>query len=158
MGNKDISIPKLGLRHHAMLKDIKDPIQGLRKIIDSIHPGLSTAESDLVALHTLEFNGKIKESSVINGFKYNLSEAYICQRLSFSYGGKDYVFRSHKPFEEFGPVDSVLSSLYQGNEVPDFLDMPAFVAKWADDIINTVAIPGPNGPIKGMLKIMDILK
>ncbi|AZV00923.1 baseplate hub distal subunit [Escherichia phage vB_EcoM_005] len=33
----------------------------------------------------------------------------------------------------------------------------AFVATWADDITSTVAIPGPNGPIKGLLKIMDIL-
>lgn len=140
-----------------MIKDEKDPIVALKKLMDSICPGLDAAENDFVALHLLEFNNKLKATVTKNGFTYNLADVYICQRLSFQYGDKEYKFRSHKPFEQFGPVDDVLNKLYLGDDVPDFLDMPAFVSKWADDITSTVAIPGPLGPIKGMSQIMDLL-
>jgi hypothetical protein len=157
LGNKEISVPKLGLKHHKLVKDEKDPIKALGIMMRSVYPDLSAAENDYVALHLLEFNGRIKDTVVKDGFTYKLSELYICQRLEFQFQGKTYKFKSHKPFDTFGPVDEVLKSLYLGDDVPDFLDMPAFVAKWADDITSTVAIPGPDGPIKGLLKVMDIL-
>lgn len=125
--------------------------------MQSICPGLDAAENDYVSLHLLEFNNRIKPEVTKNGFTYRLDDVYICQRTEFQYGGREYKFRSHQPFEQFGPVDDVLNTLYLGDDVPDFLDMPAFVSKWADDITSTVAIPGPLGPIKGMSQIMDIL-
>lgn len=157
LNGKDINIPKLGLKHHQLVKDEKNPIIALQKIMQSIYPNLDAAEGDYVALHLLAFNGKLKEKVEKNGFIYSLDTLYICQRLNFQYSGKEYKFKSHKQFQDFGPVDSVLESLYLGDDVPDFLDMPAFVAKWADDITQTVAIQGPHGPVKGLLAIMDIL-
>lgn len=157
MNQKEISIPKLGLKHHNLVKDEKDPVKALRMIMRTIHPDLDAAETDFVSLHLLEFNGKLKSEVIKDGFTYRLADVYICQRLEFQYQGNTFKFRSHKPFETFGPVDAVLQTLYLGDDVPDFLDMPAFVAKWADDITSTVAIPGPNGPIKGMLEIMGLL-
>lgn len=157
INEKEISIPKLGLKHQKMIKDEKDPLIVISKILKSIHPNLTAAESDLATIHLLEFNDKIKSSVIKDGFKYDINDVYICQRLIFHFGGKEYKFRSHDPYEQFGPVDAVLSSLYLGSDVPDFLDMPAFVSKWADDITSTIAIPGPSGPIKGILAIMDIL-
>lgn len=157
MNDKEIIIPKLGLKHHKMIKDDKDPLIALNKLMASICPNLTAAENDYVALHLLEFNNRLKDSVTRDGFTYKLSEVYICQKLVFQYSNKEYKFRSHKPFEQFGPVDDVLKTLYLGDDVPDFLDMPAFVSKWADDITSTVAIPGPNGPIKGIAQIMDLL-
>ncbi|AHY25175.1 baseplate hub distal subunit [Pectobacterium bacteriophage PM2] len=147
----------MGLKHQTLTKDINDPIKAVLTLMTSIHPSLNAAETDYAALHLLEFNGKIQNEVIKDGFKYSLNDLYICQRLEFQYGGTEYKFRSHIPFEQFGPIDTVLKSLYLGDDVPDFLDMPAFVSKWADDITNTVAIPGPKGPIKGISAIMDIL-
>lgn len=157
MKGKTVSLPKLGLKHHNMVKDEKNPLVALKTIMNSIHPGLNAAETDFISLHLLEFNNKLKSEVTKDGFIYKLDNVYICQRLEFQFGGKEYKFRSHEPFEQFGPVDDVLKTLYLGDDIPDFLDMPAFVSKWADDITSTVAIPGPNGPIKGMLQIMDLL-
>ena len=39
-----------------------------------------------------------------------------------------------------------------------FLEMPAFVIKWAEDLSTTIAIPGPNGPIKGIAEIIGLLE
>lgn len=157
LGDKEISIPKLGLKHQKLVKDEKDPYKALHVLMNSIYKDLSAAETDFAALHLLEFNGRLKSKVTKDGFTYNLNDLYICQRLEFRFQGKTFKFKSHEPFQTFGPVDSVLQSLYLGDDVPDFLDMPAFVATWADDITSTIAIPGPNGPIKGLLKIMDIL-
>lgn len=40
----------------------------------------------------------------------------------------------------------------------NFMKLPAFVTKWADDLVNTIAIDGPEGPIKGMLNVMEIFE
>jgi hypothetical protein len=40
----------------------------------------------------------------------------------------------------------------------DFMKMPAFVKKWADDISNTVSIEGPNGDIRGAAAIIGIFE
>lgn len=156
LADKTYSIPKLGLKHYGLVKDVQDPIKALRVIMDSIHPGLDAAKSDFLTLHLMEFNNKLLSERTIDGFTYRLADVYICQRLSFQFQGNEFNFRSHRQYEELGPVDNVLKTLFIG-EPPEFLDMPAFVAKWADDILNTVAIPGPNGPVKGMLKILEIL-
>lgn len=161
MNGKEVKIPKLGLKHHKLIRDVRSPDENLKILIDSIYPGLTAAETDLVALHLLAFNHKLKEEIIKDGFTYKLSEVYICQRLEQQYNGHTFYFRSNKPFEQFGAVDDVLKTCFikvdESTECPDFMDMPAFVTKWADDITSTVAIPGPNGPIKGIGHIMDIL-
>lgn len=128
--------------------------------MDSICPNLTAAETDFVSIHLLSFNSQIQDSVTKDGFNYHIKDMYICQRLEHQFGGNTFYFRSNKPFEQFGPVDDVLSSCFlkvnDSTECPDFMDMPAFVTKWADDITSTIAIPGPNGPIKGILKIMEL--
>ena len=129
--------------------------------MDSICPGLTAAETDFVALHVLAFNNRLKDEVTVDGFTYKLNDVYICQRLEQQFSGHTFYFRSNEPFEQFGPVDDVLEKCFlkvdDSTECPDFMGMPAFVSKWADDITSTVAIPGPNGPIKGIIPIMDIL-
>ena len=93
VNQKEIKIPKLGLKHHNMLKEVKSPEENLSLLINSIHPGLTPAEID--------------------------------------YGKKEDV---------------------------DFMKMPAFVTKWADDISSTVAVSGPNGDIRGVAKIIGIFE
>ncbi|WWS25273.1 hypothetical protein vBKpnAMK6_00319 [Klebsiella phage vB_Kpn_AM_K6] len=88
INEKTISIPKLGLKHHNLMKDVKGPDENMNLLLDSICPGLTAAESDIVVLHLLAF----------------------------------------------------------------------FVTKWADDLVNTIAIDGPEGPIKGMLNVMEIFE
>lgn len=158
LNNKEINIPKLGLKHHALIKNEDNPLKALQKLMNSIYPDMDAAESDFVALHLLAFNGRIKDSVTIDNFTYSLDTLYICQKLNFQYQGNEFKFKSYKAFQDFGPVDEVLNSLYIGDDIPDFLDMPAFVSKWADDITSTVAILGPDGPIRGLLQIMEILK
>lgn len=160
--NKEISIPKLGLKHHNLIKDVRDMSENMNILLDSICPGLSAAESDIVSLHLLEFNGKLKSSVTIDDFTYNLNDIYICQRLEFQYQGKTFYFRAPERFETFTTIDKMLSKCFikinDSNESPNFLKMPAFVSKWADDITNTIAIPGPKGPIKGTAQILRLFE
>ncbi|AFU64132.1 baseplate hub distal subunit [Salmonella phage STML-198] len=160
--NKEISIPKLGLKHHHLIKEVRDLSENMGILLDSIHPGLTAAESDLVCLHLLEFNGKLKSTVMKDGFTYNINDIYICQRLEFQYQGITFYFRSPDRYEVFTTVDKMLSSCFiktnLSDEAPDFLRMPAFVSKWADDITNMIAIPGPHEPIKGTSKILGLFE
>ncbi|MFT2543636.1 hypothetical protein ACMWP9_37260, partial [Escherichia coli] len=67
-----------------------------------------------------------------------------------------------KQFEGFGGVDKMLSKCLETvdgkKEDVDFMKMPAFVTKWADDISSTVAVSGPNGDIRGVAKIIGIFE
>lgn len=158
INGKEISIPKMGLKHQQLIKNEKDPTVAMQKIMRSIAPELNASENDFVSLHLLAFNGQIKNKKVDDGFEYNIDTLYISQRLEFQYAGKTFKFRAPEAFEEFGPVDDVLKTLYLSDDVQDWLDMPAFVSTWADDITNTVAIDGPHGPVRGLLQIMEKLK
>lgn len=162
MNQKEIKIPKLGLKHANMLKDVKSPEENLAKLINSIHPGLSPAEIDFVSIHLLEFNGKIKNKVVKDGFEYNISTLKISQRLEFQYGGHVFKFRAPNQFESFGAIDKMLAGCLETvdgkKEDVDFMKMPAFVKKWADDISNTVSIEGPNGDIRGAAAIIGIFE
>ncbi|QQG32160.1 baseplate hub [Citrobacter phage CkP1] len=162
VNGKNISIPKLGLKHHNLIKDIRDLSENMGLLLDSIHPGLTAAESDIVCLHLLEFNGKLKSKVIKDEFEYNINDIYICQRLEFQYSGNTFYFRAPHRYETFTTIDKMLSECFiktnDSEEVPNFLKMPAFVSKWADDITNTIAIPGPHGPIKGVSQILGIFE
>lgn len=157
---REISIPKLGLKHFNMLKDVKGPDENLQLLIDSICPGLSPAESDFVCLHILEFNGKIKSKVEKDGHIYDINDVYICQKLEFQYQGNTFYFRAPGKFEQFPTISHMLNDCFikvnDSDEKVDFLKMPAFVIKWADDISSTLAIPSPDGPIKGIGKIIGL--
>lgn len=162
ISQKEVSIPKMGLKHYNLLKDVKGPDENLKILTDSICPNLEPAEVDFVSLHLLEFNGKIKSTKTIQGYEYNLQDVYVCQRLEFQYHGKTFTFRAPDKFELFSTVDDMLSKclLHINGEVQEvnFLEMPAFVLKWANDISTTLAIPGPNGPIKGISELIGLFE
>lgn len=162
---KEVSIPKLGLKHYNILKDVKDINENMQLLTDSICPGLSSAEQDLVSLHLLEFNGKIKSKAERNGHTYHINDVYISQRLEFQYQGNTFYFKAPNKYEEFGTVDTLLNkclvkvtdSAGNESEIPNFLKMPAFVVKWADDITNTLSIKGPDN-IKGISDIIGLFQ
>lgn len=162
VNGKQISIPKLGLKHHNIMKDVKGPDENMSLLLDSICPGLTAAESDIVVLQLLAFNNKLKESVVKDGFEYKLSDVYICQRLTQRLAGVEFKFRAPERYSKLGTIDYILSSHLEtvDGKVEDinFMELPAYVIKWADDLVNTVAINGPNGPIKGLLKVMEIFE
>lgn len=162
ISNKEVSIPKMGLKHYNILKDVKGPDENLKLLIDSICPNLSPAEVDFVSIHLLEFNGKIKSRKEIDGYTYDINDVYVCQRLEFQYQGNTFYFRAPGKFEQFLTVSDMLSKclLKVNDEVKEinFLEMPAFVLKWANDIFTTLAIPGPNGPITGIGNIIGLFE
>lgn len=162
LNGKEVTIPKLGLKHHVLMNGVKSPNEHIKALINSIHPNLTAAESNLVLLHTLEFNGKIKGKTVKDGFNYDINDAYICQRLEHQFNGNTFYFRSPEQFESFTTPDDVLKTCFlrvnDSEVVPDFMDMPAFVYSWADDINTSIAIKGPYGPVRGLSKILEIFE
>lgn len=162
VNGKEVSIPKLGLKHHALMKDVKSPEGHIRTLINSIRPDLTAAEANVVLLHTLEFNGKIKESVTKDGFTYNINDVYVSQRLEHQFNGYTFYFRAPNQFESFSTPDDVLEKCFlrvnDSEVVPDFMNMPAFVYSWADDITTNIAIKGPYGPLKGLSKILELFE
>ncbi|HCS4649779.1 TPA: hypothetical protein ORP60_004678, partial [Escherichia coli] len=96
------------------------------------------------------------------GYTYDINDVYVCQRLEFQYQGNTFYFRPPGKFEQFLTVSDMLSKclLKVNDEVKEinFLEMPAFVLKWANDIFTTLAIPGPNGPITGIGNIIGLFE
>lgn len=162
VNGKEVTIPKLGLKHHALLNKVSSPEEHIKALIGSIRKDLTFAEANFVLLHVLEFNGKIKDSVTKDGFTYRISDAYICQRLEHQYSGNTFYFRSPEQDEKFTTPDDVLAKCFirvnDSDVVPDFLSLPAFVYSWADDIVTSVAIKGPYGPVKGLSKILELFE
>ena len=162
INDKEITIPKLGLKHHILMKDVKSPEEHIKILSNSIRSDLTSAESNLAVLHVLEFNGKIKETVIKDGFKYSIQDVYICQKLEHSYNGNTFYFRSPDQFENFTTPDDVLAKCFirvnDSDVIPDFLSLPAFVYNWANEITTNVAIKGPYGPIKGLSRILEIFE
>lgn len=158
----EISLPKLGLKHHNLMKEVKMPDENLAILLDSIKPGLDAVQSDIVLLQLLAFNGKIKEEAEKDGFTYRLSDVYGCRILTHRLNGQEYKFNAPERFSKFGSADAILDKYFSSvdgrTEKPDFMKLPAFVIKWVDGIVNTVAIPGPNGPIKGIGNIIGLFE
>lgn len=157
---REVTIPKLSLKHYNLLREVKDVGENMQRLIDSICPGVTPAEADFVSLHILEFNGKIKSTVIKDGFEYKIDDVYISQRLEFQYQGNTFYFKAPNKYEEIGTVDMLLSKCFlrvnDSDEKPDFLKMPAFVVKWAEDLTKTLSIEGPNGSIRGMSEIVDL--
>ncbi|WBF78814.1 baseplate hub distal subunit protein [Acinetobacter phage vB_AbaM_DLP2] len=163
VNGKTIKVPKLGLKHRLLMKEGISHEDAMKVLLNYIQPNLSLAERDLLTLHLLEYNGRIRSQVKVGEFLYDINNAYICQQLKFNY--EDYEFKFRSPTMELmkGPLDILLKeccvSVKKSGEkipVPDFMDMPAFVYRWADMITNTVAIDGPFGQIRGLYKVVEL--
>lgn len=153
--NKEVKIPKLGLKHHKIVKDIRTGDENIRLLIRSIHDGLDGAESEFVLVHLAAFNGRCKEKKVVDGFEYNINTLKIVRELSFEF--KDtFEFRSPQFGETFTSAKNILESTKTVDV--DFGNMPAFVGQWAEKIVSTITMDGPYGPIEGCAQILGILE
>ena len=163
VNGKDIKIPKLGLKHR-MLADINlSYSDNMKRLISSIHPNLSIAERDLVSLNILAYNDKIRNEFIEDGFTYRIDDVYICQKLKFELNGYEFKFKSPNNDSLSCAINDLLEDccVYVKKdgikqEIPNFLDLPSFVANWADDILNTIAIDTPNGKIVGLYSIVEL--
>lgn len=138
VNNKQLSIPKLGLKHHKLLKDVKTPEATLKIVLDEIDPNLTLSESRIVLFHLLEFNGRMNSTFEYKGKTFGINDIYVLPRPEYTYNGKTYKFREAKLGETFVSAKEVLTSLC--TEEVDFGEMPAFVYKWADSLHKTIAI------------------
>lgn len=164
INGKTINIPKMGLKHHVFITESKSLEEGMQKILKSVNPNLSVAERDLVTLHILEYNGKIKNKILIDGIEYSIDDVEICQQLKFEYGGVEYKFKS----PNFNKVKSsvvsdvltecCVSAKRDGVEIdiPDFNDLPAFVYKWMDKICDTIQLKTHKGTIKTLYNLTEV--
>lgn len=163
VNGKTIKIPKLGLRHHEILKEVRHYEESMKLLLNSIHKNLSQAERDLVTVHLLHFNGKLKDSVIINDVEVFVLDTVIDQQLKFEYAGVIYRFKSPTTTEMAETIDGMLekccvSVKKDGVEIdkPAFLDMPAFVLGWAHAIADTLSLDTTNGPIRGLYDIIEV--
>lgn len=165
INGKEVKIPKLGLKHYNLIKELKTHEENYKILMESIHKGLSVAEKDLVAVHLMAHNSVIKEKVYKDGFIFNIKDVYITQKLKFEYKDYAFKFKSPKIEDRTSSVDVMLSSCCvsatKGGvkiDIPNFFDdTPAFVYKWAEAICNTVAIKDKDGKeIKGLHDIVEL--
>lgn len=166
INKKDIRIPKLGLKHHLIISNSKTLEDGMKQIIKSIHSNLSLSERDLVTLHLLAYNGKMKNSAVVDGKTYTLDDITICQQLEFkTNNGIVYKFKTPNFNNESSPAISdilnnncikVTSPEGEQLPIPDFLEMPAYVYKWVEKITDTISLKTEFGEIKGIQNLMEV--
>lgn len=162
VNGKDIKIPKLGLRHRMLFDPSKSHEESLKQLLATIHPNLSAAERQLVMVHILAYNERINASKTINGITYSVDDVFISQKLKFEFDDMTFKFKSPTMESLQGPIDLVLRDccvwVKKGTEkidVPDFMEMPAFVAHWAEQISTMVSFNGPKGLIKGLQDIVE---
>ena len=156
LNGKQIKIPKLGLKHHKLVRDPKPGDESLRILIDSIHPGLSGEECEYVLVHLAAFNGRCFENKIVDNFTYSLDTMKIIRKTSFKIQDTEYNFRSPYFGEQFISAKDILEST--SIDELKFGSMPAYVANWSEQIISTIQIDGPNGPIQGCGAILGILE
>ena len=161
VNDKEIRIPKLGLKHHAIIADGDSFEESSKKLLNTIHPNLSVAEKEIVSLHLLHYNGKINETTVIDGITYSINDVKICQKLRFTIGTTEFRFKSPKVEEP--TVDLMLKSgcvSVKNNgkdlDIPDFGELPAFVYKWAEQITKSISLKTEKTEIKGLYKLLEI--
>lgn len=156
INGKQVSIPRLGIKQYQEVRDIESPIEILEKLVWDIKPHLTIAEYDLMIIHLLEFNDRLKTTIDYKGETLNINDVYISQNLKFQFQGKVFEFKE-PPRIPMGTADVILKDLYLGDEDIDFLEMPAFVYKWLNSIINTLSIKTKNnGIISGANTIMEL--
>lgn len=163
VNGKEIRVPKLGLRHRLVLEPGQSHEDSLKALLKTVSPNLSLAERDVLTLHILAYNERMPNKIIVDDFEYDLDNVYICQKLKFQFNDFEFKFRSPTMELLKGPADILLKTccVYvkkgdQKIDIPDFMDMPAFVMNWVEQITKTVAIDGPNGPIKGLYEIAEL--
>lgn len=156
INDTEIIIPTLGLRHYLMTKNIENPVECMEIILKSIHPNLSVAEYDYLIMFLLEFNGKLNSSIEHNNETLYLKDIYISQLTEFQFQGNTFKFNS-PPRGVTGLPDEVLGKYYTGNQGEiDFLEMPAFVLNWMNQLVDTISIRTKSGKITGSGAIMEL--
>lgn len=165
VNGKTVKVPKLGLKHYNLIKELKTHEENFKILMESIHKGLSVAEKDLVAIHLMAHNNAIKSEITQGDFKLSVDDVFINQQLTFTYKDYTFKFKSPKMDDRTSSVDVMLSSCCvsatkkgEKIDIPNFFnDTPAFVYKWADAICNTVAIKDKDGKlIKGLHDIVEL--
>lgn len=152
VNGKDITIPKLGFRQMKLLRDMKGLDECMVGLLDSIRPGLTAAEADMVILHLLAFNKKIKTVETVGGFEIDIDKTYFCAKYEFELDGKIFKFKPPMLTDKFTSKLDILQKQYIGEH--DFGEMPAFVLDWADAIVSTIALDTPVGTVYGGANII----
>lgn len=155
--NKTIKIPKLGLKHYRMLKEVKGYDKNLNELMDSICPNMTAAEADMVFVHLMAHNGKIKEKQMFDDFELDINKTYFCNKTEFTCLGRTFYFKEPTLTQKFESSLDVLNKQFIKCEPHldfDFEDMPAYAQDWADEILKTVAIDTPLGPVYGGINIV----
>lgn len=162
-GEKVVNIPKFGLAQYKMIEGLTNSEVALSKLVESIKKNPTKAERDLITLHILEYNGKMDGQVEVDGHTYYLNDVYIDQKLKYQIGEYEFKFKSPNIDQCSLTIDIMLreccTSAKKSNEpieVPDFLDMPAYVLNWADRILNTLALDTPYGTVRGLSPIMEL--
>lgn len=165
VNGKEVKVPKLGLKHYNLIKELKTHEENYKILMESIHKGLSVAEKDLVAIHLMAHNKAIKDRITQDDFVFDVNNVYISQKLKFEYKDYCFKFKSPKADDRTSSVDVMLSSCCvsatKGGvkiDIPNFFDdTPAFVYKWAEFICDTIAIKDKDGKeIKGLYNIVEL--
>lgn len=161
VNGKDVTIPKLGFRQIKLLKDMNPEglDESMQTLMDSIRPGLTLAEADMVMLHLLAFNKKVKTVEVVGGFEVDIDKAYLCGEYEFDLEGRTAYFVPPVMGEKFVTAIDVLNKQFDpersGFEL-DFNDAPAYTLDWAKLIMRTVALDTPAGTVYGGSNIIGL--
>lgn len=162
VNGKTIQIPKMNLKHQSIISTASNLESGFKDILKSIHPNLSAAERDLVTLHVLAYNGKIKEKVMIDDIEYSIFDVKITQQLKFNIDDYEFKFKTPKALSE-ATIDQILNENCVSvkkdgiaQPIPDFLDLPAFVHEWVELICDSISLNTHNKHIKGLYNIVGV--
>ncbi|UOX40572.1 baseplate hub distal subunit [Aeromonas phage GomatiRiver_11] len=161
VNGKQVTIPKLGFRQMKLMKDMSETglNESIQTLIDSIRPGLTMAEADMVMLHLLAFNKKVKTVEMVGGFEVDIDKAYLCGKYEFDLEGHPVYFIPPVMGQTFLTAVDVLEKQFDRERTGfdiDFEEAPAYVLDWASDIMKTVALDTPNGTVFGGSNIVGI--
>lgn len=142
INDKIYYIPKLGLKHFGLIKNPEHVSDALSKILKTITTDqLNNSEAEYIILHILEFNNKIKKSVVIDdGYEFDIDDVSIPTDRTYMINDKAYHFRKPYKFEIFDNVVDLLEKTYKGDDNPDFINLPAYVLKWSDEIRSSLIL------------------
>lgn len=157
VNGKDITIPKLGFRQMKLLKDIEGVDSCMVELLDSIRPGLTSAEADMVILHLLAFNKKVQTVQIVGGFEIDIDKAYISAEYVFELSEKPVYFTPPAITDTFVSKLDILIKQFDRERTGfdiDFGEAPAFVLDWVDSIIATITLDTPVGKIHGGANII----
>ncbi|QBX32877.1 baseplate hub distal subunit [Aeromonas phage Asfd_1] len=161
VNGKPVSIPKLGFRQMKLMKDMKEDglNEAIQMLIDSIRPGLTMAEADMVMLHLLAFNKKVKTVETVGGFDVDIDKAYLCGKYEFDLEGHPVYFIPPVLGQTFLTGLDVLEKQFDRERTGfdiDFEQAPAYVLDWAVEITKTIALDTPHGTVFGGSNIIGM--